>query len=301
METRIETILQARGPLTGAELLEGLETDSLSLWRHCMGSARLIVRCVSRLYLRLDRRIEGFARLSPSILREFLTYSVIAPVGAETALEARALEISEHIRAVTREKSRLAYRTISALVSGSDNPEVIREKVCFLLAGDIVYDMAHDVPRPERSTGRLVRGSDLDLIVVVNDGFSDDHRRRLDDRIFMEKHSMLLSPQLREEIDYVVKDLDRIREQLRFDTFRRMVACKILQEGTFLYGSESLFTRIKKMFMESGVAERLKEMERMAGTLRFMAEETLLRKDLETIRRDYLHLFYPTEESEEFE
>ncbi len=301
METRIETILQARGPLTGAELLEGLETDSLSLWRLCMGSARLIVRRVSRLYLRLDRRIEGYARLSPSILREFLTYSVIAPVGAETALETRALEISEHIRSVTREKSQLAYQTVSSLVSGSDNPELVRQKACFLLAGDIVYDMAHDVPRPERSTGRLVRGSDLDLIIVVDDGFPEDHRNRLDDRIFKEKHSMLLTPQLREEIDYVVKDLDRIREQLHFDTFRRMVACKILEEGTFLYGSESLFTRIKKLFMESGVAERLREMERTARRFRSMAEDTLFRKDLETIRREHLHLFYPTEESEEFE
>lgn len=301
MEMRIETLLNTRGPLTGAELLDNLETDSLSLWRHCVGSGRLAVRRVSRLYLRLDRRIEGYARLSPSILREFLTYSVIAPVGAEKFLESKALKISEHIRAVTREKSQLAYRTVSSLVNGSDNPELVREKACFLIAGDIVYDMAHDVPRPERSTGRIVRGSDLDLIVVVDDGFPHDHRKRLDESIFKEKHSMLLTPQLREEIDYVVKDLDKIREQLRFDTFRRMVACKILEEGTFLYGSESLFTRIKKMFMKSGVAERLREMEQTAREFRSTAEETLLRKDLETIRRDYLHLFYPTEESEEFE
>ena len=34
--------------------------------------------------------------------------------------------------------------------------------------------MAHDVPRPERSTGELVKGSDIDLVVVLEDGASDD-------------------------------------------------------------------------------------------------------------------------------
>jgi len=31
--------------------------------------------------------------------------------------------------------------------------------------------MAHDAPRPERSTGKLVKGSDMDLVVVVDDLF----------------------------------------------------------------------------------------------------------------------------------
>jgi hypothetical protein len=48
-----------------------------------------------------------------------------------------------------------------------------------------------------------------------------------------------MAPHVREEIDYVVKDLDRVREQMRFDTFKRMVACKILQEGIFLYGGKT--------------------------------------------------------------
>jgi hypothetical protein len=301
MDTSAEKLVELNGPLTGSELLELLDGDGLFAWRQCRRSGRLVIRSMARLYLRLDRRIAGHARLSPSILREFLTYCVIGRAGAEAALEAKLSLISRHIRAVTREKCQLAYRTVSSLVSGSDNPELFREKSCFILAGDIVYDMAHDVPRPERSTGRLVKGSDLDLIVVVDDGFPEEHRRRMDRRIFEEKRSMLLTPQLREEIDYVVKDLGRIREQLRFDTFRRKVACKILEEGAFLYGSEALFTRIKKMFMDSGVADRLREMERDARAFRGTAEEILLNEDPETIRRDHLHLFYPTEESEEFE
>jgi len=301
METQIITLLEQRGPLTGFELQESLEVDSLALWRACLGSPRLCVHRVSRLYLRLDRRIDGYARLSPSILREFLTYSVIAPKAAGTALESRARNISAHIEAVTDDKARLAYAIVSALISRSDNPELLREGTCFILAGDIVYSMAHDVPRPERSTGKLVRGSDLDLVVIVDDGFPEDQRHRLDERIFREKHRMLVTPQLREEIDYVVKDLDRVREQLRFENFRSMVACKILQEGAFLYGSEDLFTRIKSLLRESGSALRLQEMEQHAMAFRQQAEKILLEEDMETIRRNHLDLFYPTEESEEFE
>jgi hypothetical protein len=80
-----------------------------------------------------------------------------------------------------------------------------------------------------------------------------------------------------------------------------MVACKIMQEGTLLYGSEALFTRVKRMLAESGAASRLNEMEKGARLFRSKALEILLREDLETVRRDHLDLFYPTEESEEFE
>ena len=36
-----------------------------------------------------------------------------------------------------------------------------------MLAGDIVYGMGHDAPRSERSTGQMVRGSDVDLVVIT--------------------------------------------------------------------------------------------------------------------------------------
>jgi hypothetical protein len=266
-----------------------------------MGSQRVAVRRIGRRYLRLDRRIEGYARLSPSILREFLTYTIVAPRDSGDRLDARAGELSGRVDAITREKSELAYDVIAALVDRSDNPDIIVEQACFILAGDIVYNMAHDVPRPERSTGRLVQGSDIDLVVVVDDSFPRDHMKRLDERIFKEKYRLLVTPHVREELDYVVKDLDRVREQLRFDSFRRMVACKIMKEGTFLYGSEALFSKIKHMLHESGAEHRLQAMEQAATEFRRGAKKILIEEDVETIRRDHLDLFYPTEESEEFE
>ena len=287
--------------MTGLELKEAIEGDSLILWQACNASKRLPIRRLGTRYLRLDRQVEGYARLSPSILREFLTYSVIGLEGEEDALVRRAQEIVYHIEEVSRTKFELAYNIVSGVKNqlGNDWPE--NHQVCFIIAGDIVYNMAHDVPRPEQSTGKMVQGSDIDLIVVVDDRLSDDFIKRLDDSIYHEKRRILIAPSLREEIDYVVKRLKRVREQVEFNTFKHMVACKILQEGMLLYGSEDLFHTIKNMLHEYGVTEKLNNLEKMAIGLRNDAEEYLLHSDLNKTKREDLYLFYSAEESEEFE
>jgi hypothetical protein len=163
MEREIIDLLDERGPLTGSEILESTGGDGLLLWRTCKLSKSLNIRTIGMRYLRLDRRIEGFARLSPSILREFLTYSVIGHARDESALFQKANEVGSHVEAVSRAKSEVVYSVVSSLVGKLESELPIHNQVCFIIAGDIVYNMAHDVPRPERSTGKLVKGSDMDL------------------------------------------------------------------------------------------------------------------------------------------
>jgi hypothetical protein len=293
--------LDERGPLTGSEILESTGDDGLLLWRTCKLSKSLNIRTIGMRYLRLDRRIEGFARLSPSILREFLTYSVIGRAQDESALFQKANEVGSHVEAVSRAKSEVAYSVVSSLVGKLESELPIHNQVCFIIAGDIVYNMAHDVPRPERSTGKLVKGSDMDLVVVVDDQFPKASVERMDEAIYKEKYRLLITPHLREEIDYIVKNLERVREQVRFDTFKHMVACKLLQEGTLLYGSEEVFHTLKTMLRDHGVTQKLKELESKARIFRKEAEDYLLTEDPHKIREKSLNLFYPTEESEEFE
>lgn len=301
VEKEIITVLEEKGPMTGAELLETLGEDALLVWRACKLSEQLALQSIGCRYLRLDSKVEGFARLSPSILREFLTYSVVGLVGDQESLFRRAGEIALHIKEVSRAKLELARNIFSAVLSGLENDELIKNRACILLAGDIVYGMAHDAPRPERSTGRLVKGSDMDLVVVVDDLFPRDLMERMDETIYREKQKVLITPHLREEVDYVVKDLARVREQMQFDTFKRMVACKILQESLLLFGNQDLFRNIQSMLRELGITDKLKRMEEHAALFRRDAEATLLRKDCEKSREECLCLFYPTEESEEFE
>jgi len=178
-------------------------------------------------YLRLDKQLKDYARLFPSILREFLTYSVVGLTEPPEILENRATEIISHITRVSRLKLDLTHTFVNTIheLFGDDS---LKDCACFILASDIVYNMAHDVPRPERSTGKFVRGSDIDLIIVVRDTVSESYIKHLDQTIYQEKYRFLISPSVNEEIDYVVKKIERIREQVRFDTFQHMVACKIL-------------------------------------------------------------------------
>ena len=299
-EKKIIALLEDKGPLTGLEIWDAVGGNQLTLWRVCMLSPDLSILRTGTRYLRLDRRVKGYARLSPSILREFLTYSVIGPASDQRAIAERAQKISLHIEAVSRAKSELAYSIVAALANQFETERPIKEEACFILAGDIVYNMAHDVPRPERSTGKLVKGSDMDLVVVVDDGFPESCMRQLDEAIYGEKYHLLIAPHLREEIDYIVKNMDRVRTQLAFDTYRHMVACKIMQEGTLLYGSEKLFNTIKSMLKDQGITDRLRLLEQEAQQFREEAVKHLL-QGKGTPGEDQSHLFYPAEESEEFE
>ena len=301
MEKEIIRLVQEKGPLTGSEILEIMGNDPLLLWRCCKLSRKLTIRTIGRRYLPLDRRIKGFARLSPSILREFLTYSVVGLAGDNELITQRANEINSHFEQITRAKSDLAYTILSAVVDRFGNNDLISRQTSILIAGDIVHNMAHDVPRPERSTGKMIKGSDMDIVVVVDDLFPKPLIERLDEIIYREKQNILITPHLREEIDYIVKDMNRVREQMSFQTFRHMVACKILQEGTLLYGSEGLFSTIKEMLHKKGITEKLNELENRAREFRRDAEKHLLGKSSEKIGGEYQYLFYPTEESEEFE
>jgi len=300
MKEKIINLISTRGPLTGSEIKKFISGDNLLLWQTCKTSSNLQVKSVGVRYLRFDRQVEGFARLSPSILREFLTYSVVGLAEKPILIEKRGEEIFSHIVRVSRSKMELA-RNLIDVVKAQFGETWPHEQVCFILAGDIVYDMAHDVPRPERSTGRLVRGSDIDLVVILNDNVPDDFIRRLDSTIYQEKYKFLKSPSINEEIDYVVKKLDRVREQVRFDTFKNMVACKILQEGKLIGGSDRLYHKVIRLLQDNGVLEKLDRLQGAAIVFRKQEEEFLVQSDAKIINREDLYFFYPAEESEEFE
>jgi hypothetical protein len=300
-EEKIIGIIKKKGPLTGAQLLNRIDEDPLCLLRACRLSKILAVRIVGTRYLRLDRKIDGYARLSPSILREFLTYTLIGLATDRTTMETKAEALQSHIENISRDKSKLAYNLVSALTGRVGDDSYIKEHACFILAGDIVFNMAHDVPRPERSTRKMVQGSDIDIVVVVDNCFPANLIMRLDEEIYQEKCRLLMNPFMKEEIDYIVKDLDTVKEQMRFDTFKRMVACKIMYEGAFLYGSEEIFLLVKNMLKENGVIEKVSMMEEQARIFREKAEEYLAKEDPAKIRKEGFDFFCPAEESEEFE
>jgi hypothetical protein len=297
----IVNLIKRKGPRTGFEIINEIDIDSLHIWKACKTSGELQVRTLAKRYLRLDRHVEGFARLSPSILREFLTYSVIGLASDPDPLEKRCMEVNNRIHEISSFKFELARQMVSEIMEEFEDAVCDEYQICFILAGDIVYDMAHDVSRPERSTGKLVRGSDIDLIAVVDDTLPDTALNRLDDIVYRKKYRMLINPAIREEVDYKIKRLGLIRNQARFDNFKHMVAIKILREGLLIYGSEALFQTVKAILKENGLIEKLDELERQAKIFRKDAEESILDDTLDREKIKEMHLFYSAEEFEEFE
>ena len=290
-------ILAERGPLTGAELAAaGGFADVLELWRACHAPG-LVLRRTGRRYLRLDSAVAGYARLSPSIRREFLTYTLVGLETQTAAREARAAKLESEIAAISREKIELARESVCMALAGLPDEDRYLRNAAFLIAGDVTYQMAHRVPRPEKSSGRMVRGSDLDVIVVVSDDLPDAERRTLDEAIYRQKHYLLTHPDIQEEIDYVLKPLEKVRQQLACDRFEHMVACKILCECRLLYGSPFLYDEILKLVDASGARAKLAALQAAAATERAEAERILL--DPAACAKNHLHLFYTREESEE--
>jgi hypothetical protein len=193
----------------------------------------------------------------------------------------------------------LAREAIASTVQSLAEPDLLQEQVCFIIAGDITYNMAHAVPRPEFSTGRMVRGSDLDIVAIAADGVSREVLKALDDAILKKKYSLLVNPNYQEEIDYLVKDIAKVREQLEFDTFPRMVASKIMHEGRLLFGSAGIFKVFKTMLEESGVPEKLARLERSAVENRREAEIRLLESGASPVEEAFFNLFYTREEGDE--
>ena len=293
-------ILCARGPLTGAELAEaGGFADALDLWRACHATG-LLLRRTGRRYMRLDYAVEGYARLSPSIRREFLTYTLVGLPSQQAALATRAAELERNAAAISREKLDLARESVCMALAGLPDEPLLLRNAAFMIAGDITYQMAHRVPRPEKSSGQMVRGSDLDVIVVTTDALPAAVAQSLDDAIYRQKHYLLTHPDHQEEIDYVIKPLAKVRDQLAFDRFEHMVACKILCECRLLYGSPFLFDETMKLVEASGVRAQLDALQATAETERADAERILLDPAATAASgRNPLDLFYTREEGDE--
>jgi hypothetical protein len=295
----IQNILREKGPLTGAELLEYIDADPLPVWQWCRRTPEIRFQCIGKRYVRMDKTVDGYARISPSIRREFQTYTVLGLNDQETAITAKAQHLRDVIHVISQTKMELAHDAMESTTQLLEVWDSIRERVCFLIAGDITYDMAHDVPRPEISTGKMVRGSDLDIIVVAEDDVPAAALEALDRAILKKKYYLLVHPNYQEEIDYLVKNIARVREQLAFDSFPHMIASKILFESVHLYGSVRVFEAVKKAVEEFGVPQKLALLEQQAKENRERAESTLLETDAPNLDEAILNLFYTHEEGDE--
>ena len=281
--------------MLGLELWTKLgKPDFFSLWRATQNSADIFHTPFANHYLRVDKHDHGRPRLSPSILRAYLTYTIISL--AKHAKDAAAL--AETRRAHHAEVSQRKRLTAERLVTDALDPKLLSQ-ASVLICGDIVRDMAHDVARPESSTGELVRGSDIDLIFVT---YHRDEavEKDIEDAVLAQKHIYLRHPDYREEVDFKVRPIAEYLEAVRFRDPKDVIAVKVLLEARRLAGSPepwrhalqlvSSFDAMQKInaLTEKAFSDRMKSIERLRKDTAFMDEEA------------YRKIFFFSEEYWEF-
>lgn len=295
----IMALLETCGPLPGKDILEKTRKDEFLVWRFCVSSPDIVTRIIGRRYLRLDPQVEGYARLSPSIMREFIGYTMIGTQDQVPEINRKAELLHEQIIKISKTKFQLAQDLIVKSVESHDLTAKINACACAIIAGDVAYNMSHREPRPESSTGEMVQGSDLD-IVIVTDGLDRKTTGLLDSILYQKKYMLLRSPSYKEEIDYLIKDVATVEKQLQFDSFESMVACKILDEGKYLYGNHDLFLHLKASLQEKGIPQKLALMEQNAIAHRKEAATILLNDPGRLSNNEFIQLFYTTSEKEDF-
>jgi len=297
----IQRTLTELGPLTGTALHDAVGGEVFGLWKVCRSSGQFEMRTIGRRYLRLDRTVEGFARLSPSILREFMTYTVVGTTSQRAAIDRVAEQLRRRTIAISRAKQRVAERFVAEVFDAVAPEGDDGRHLCALIAGDVVYQMSHDVSRRESSTGGRVDGSDLDLIMLASDDAPDELVEAVDAAVRQRKWLYLRNPALREEVDYIVKRFSRLVEQAKFATFQDMVACKVFDEAQFVQGNRELHQAGRRVLAERGVLDRLGELAAQAAERRAEREEYLLSVPGDVLPPGSAQQFYSPDEAAEFE
>jgi hypothetical protein len=124
-EKEIIDILMETGPMTGAQLVERTGVEVLSLWQACRRAPAVRLEGAGRRFLRLDRNVQGYARLSPSIRREFLTYTFIGLDSQTDALRAKAETFKQETKRISQAKREVAERSIASAIARLPDKDII--------------------------------------------------------------------------------------------------------------------------------------------------------------------------------
>lgn len=293
---RLVAALRTHGPLTGAELVQHVGLDLFTTWRGCTSDPRILLAISGTRYVRLDLKIDGWARLSPSIGREFASYAVTHLADQTAQARSRLAALRSDTEWTSAQKRATAVRSVARVLDTLSDG--VASRVVFLIAGDVVYQMANANVRPESSTARAVRGSDLDIIVIHDDAVGSESIRSVDEAMYDAKWRLLAVPTNREEIDYVVKSFSRASAQVEdLTSFKSAVAAKILHESEYLAGSVTLYDQVRRVVAGSELQDRIDAWTAKAIATRSMATKRLLSASLPS--GEDRRLFVGTEEEAE--
>ncbi|MEO1027791.1 MAG: hypothetical protein AAFX02_01925 [Pseudomonadota bacterium] len=256
-EDRVIALIGEFGPMRGKELFAKLDgVDYLALWQACFLSERLQISQFSRYYLRYDITREDMIRISPSILRDFLSFTIISLPEQRNLVMERLVRLSNEHREISIWKMGIARRIMMGVVDILEPAQL--PKMCGFLAGDLTYFLGHSEPRFIPSINQTVNGSDIDII-IVHDGLPDQVIQDMDEVVLTSKNYYLRHPDFVQEVDYVIKGMDKMMAQFGYKGIKDKIACKIVYESLFLAGSVDLYDCVLEKLKWTGALKKIQD------------------------------------------
>lgn len=256
MIQEIENILRKNGPLTGGELTKHFpELSDIALWRHCHSSDNFRVINCARYYLRYDITRGNQLRLSPSILRDFLTFSLVYLPEQVVDIVERGTRLANNFRQISLRK--LGWARKALLQLDDDLQQVLYEHCVVFLSGDIAYYLAHDTMRQHTQLNVPITGSDIDIVIITNRGAPVEAIKKIESQLLTIKKAYLVTPTIREELDFIVKPIEKMISQLAYTDIHEKIASKILYESYFLMGRVDIYQTLMDHLGISGTLEKI--------------------------------------------
>jgi len=257
-EENVFKCLSEHGPMTGQELQDHLKgINSIELWKICYQSNLFRITGFSRYYLRYNITRDNQLRLSPSILRDFLTYSLVYHRSQQTqAVEKSALLANKH-RGISNRKIGFARKAILSL--DEDTRRALNESACFFVSGDLAYYLGHDVPRVHAQLETKINGSDIDIVIVYNTEADIDLIKSAEEQMLAYKYKALKTPEIAEEIDFIYKPVSKLISQLQYRDIHEMIASKILYESFYLYGRMDIYEHLLTQMNLMGTRKKIED------------------------------------------
>lgn len=299
IETRVSDILREKGPQIGKELASALyDVPVLALWRACFRSQSFLISHFASYYLRFDITRADQVRLSPSILRDFLSFTLFGLPGQREQMIERQGQLSNMHREVSREKLAVAQQAMRSVFL--KQPREVRSQVCAFIAGDLAYFLAHNEPREHSASGEMVRGSDIDIVVIMHDTLPEEVKVQFEAELSSMKSFYLRHPDYRHELDFICKRQSTMVRQFGYLDIHDKIASKIAWESMFLAGSLTLYMEVRDAMTRLGVDKLIESDFDHALRDRKNAMRTLLNAPGDLLDEETRSLFYFSQERVEF-
>ncbi|MGO1117093.1 hypothetical protein ACTL6U_00180 [Rhodovibrionaceae bacterium A322] len=240
--------------MTGAELVSLVKQPILDLAKNLGAVDGLHRQILPTRYLRIDEDSPNGVRISPSFLRGFLNYTCFG--FDREAVEDRVLEMQDHYAMISARK-RLLARQIAIETYGEFRERL--DQFGVFVGGDIAYNMAHEETRWEISTGLPVRGSDIDLVFLIDDRYAS-LKAPIERSLLQLKTLYLKHPSHREEVDFIVKTPSEVSRQLNLDSLKNRIATKVINESEIVFQHGSILDDCKALLSQRGLDQRLNEL-----------------------------------------